>query len=148
MRLFGYIAVFASDIRDDERTNWHSTLSGRGGPHCEAHARWGRGGLTVAARHYCGPIGGRGDPCPIGACYRVPARGRGCSSCAAGPPIVAPLEEEVLQGPPCHGPVGSPVAVPLEGRGCLVTVDDNGPDDEGPVLPLVSSSLFIFFSKM
>jgi hypothetical protein len=63
-------------------------------------------------------------------------------------PYCGPAGGRSPAGPPCHGPVGSPVAVPLEGRGCLVMVDDNGPDDEGPVLPLVSSSLFIFFSKM
>jgi hypothetical protein len=40
-----------------------------------------------------------------------------------------------------------PVAVSLEGRGFLVTVDDNGPDDEGTVLPLVSSSPFFFSQK-
>jgi hypothetical protein len=44
-------------------------------------------------------------------------------------------------------PTGSPIAFPLDGRGCLVTVDGNGPDDEGPVLPLVSLSLFFFFLK-
>jgi hypothetical protein len=34
-----------------------------------------------------------------------------------------------------------------EGRGCLVAVNDKDFNDEGPVLPLVSSSLFFFFSK-
>jgi hypothetical protein len=29
MRLFGHIAVFADDVRDDERTIWH-------------HTRWGK----------------------------------------------------------------------------------------------------------
>jgi hypothetical protein len=53
------------------------------------------------------------------------------------PPVTVPPEEEVPQGPPI---VFSP-----EGRGCLVTVDDNGPDDEGPVPPLVSS--LPFFSQ-
>jgi hypothetical protein len=37
-------------------------------------------------------------------------------------------------------PQGPSIAIPLKGRGCLVTVDDNG-----PVTPLVSS--LPFFSK-
>jgi hypothetical protein len=42
MRLFGYIAVFAHNVRDDERTIWRRTRWGRGGPQREAHVRWGR----------------------------------------------------------------------------------------------------------
>jgi hypothetical protein len=69
---------------------------------------------------------------------------------------MVPLEEEVLQGPTVAVPSEEeevpapppPTAVPSEGRGCLiVTVDDKGADDEGLVLPLVSSSPFFFSSK-
>jgi hypothetical protein len=77
MRLFGYIVVFADDVRDNERTIWHHTHWGRGGPQCEAHARWGRGGLAIAACHCCGPTEGRGGPSLVGPHYHGPARGRG-----------------------------------------------------------------------
>jgi hypothetical protein len=58
-------------------------------------------------------------------------------------------------GPHCRSPIRGrggpsppPTAVPSEGRGCLiVTVDVKGADDEGLVLPLVSSSPFFFSSK-
>jgi hypothetical protein len=151
MRLFGYIAVFAVDIRDGERTIWCHAHWGRGGPQCEGHARWeregpqrkpharwGRGGLTITTHHYCGPAGGRGGPSPVGPRCLGPAKGRGCSNPATGPPVTVTPEEEVSQGPT--------VAVPSEGRGCLVTVDDKGPTDEGTVPPLVSF-LPIFFSQ-
>jgi hypothetical protein len=101
----------------------------------------------------------------------VVARGRGRSSPAAGPSYHSPARGRSPTGPPImvrscqrkkscrapyrdptggrggHSPVGPPIMVPSERRGCLVTIDDNGPDDEGPVLPLVSSSPFFFSQK-
>jgi hypothetical protein len=124
MRLFGYIAIFGDDVKGDERAIWHHARWGRGDPQYETHARWGRGGLVVAARHCCVPTGGRGGPSPVGHHYPGPTRGRGGSS-----------------------PTGSPIMVLPKGWGCLiVAVNDKGPDDEGPVPPLVCSLSF-FFSK-
>jgi hypothetical protein len=121
----GILRSFAGDIRDDERTIWHCTCWGRGGPQREAQARWGRG-LAVTARHCYGPTKGRGGPNPAGPHCHGPARGRGGSSPTTRTPIV----------------------VPLEGTGGLVvTVDDKGPDDEGLVPPLVSSSPFFLAQK-
>jgi hypothetical protein len=158
MKLFGYITVFADNVRDIERTIWHHACWGRGGPQCEAHARWGKGGLAVVAPHYCGPVGGRGGPSPIGPRYHGLARGRGGSNPAARPPYHSSARGRSLVGPHYHcptdgrggpSPAAPPVAVPPEGRGCLVvTVNDKGPDDEGLIPPLVSSSPFFFFSKM
>jgi hypothetical protein len=90
--------------------------------------------LECPPPHYHGPTGERS---PVRPPCRGPARGRSpvgppCSSLAGG------------RGGP--SPVGQPVAFPSKGRGCLVAVNDNGSDDEGPVPPLVSSSPF-FFSK-
>jgi hypothetical protein len=48
-------------------------------------------------------------------------------------------EEEVSLSQPITA-----VVVPPEGTGCLVTVDDKGPIDEGTLPPLVSSSPFFF----
>jgi hypothetical protein len=125
MRLFGYIAIFADDVRDNERTIWRRERWGRGGPQREAHAHWGRGGLAVAAHCCCGPARGRGGPSPVGPRCHGPSRGRGGSS-----------------------PVGPPIMVPPEGRECLIiAVDDKGPGDEGPIPPLVSSSPFFFSLK-
>jgi hypothetical protein len=81
---FGYIAIFAYDIRDDERTIWCRARLGRGGPQCEAHAHWGRGGLAVTVDHCYGPIGGRGGPSPTGPHCHSPIGGRGGPS-PAGP---------------------------------------------------------------
>jgi hypothetical protein len=41
-----------------------------------------------------------------------------------------------------------PCCCPAGRKGCLVTVDNNGLDDEGPIPPLISSSPSFFFSKM
>jgi hypothetical protein len=129
MRLFGYIRVFADDVRDNEGTIWHHACWGRGGAHHEAHACWGRG-LAVVAHHHCGPTGGRRGPSPTGPHYRGPTGGR------------SPTEGRGPTGPSCHGPTrgrggpSPPLAILSEGRGCLVLVP-----------PLVSSSPFFFFSK-
>jgi hypothetical protein len=56
---FGYIAVFADDIRDDERTIWQHTRV-----YHKAHARWGRGGPTITGPRCRGSTGGRGGPSP------------------------------------------------------------------------------------
>jgi hypothetical protein len=112
MRLFGYIAVFVDDVRYDERTIWHHTRWGRGGPQCEAHVRWGRGDLIVTARHCCGPTEGRGGPNPIGPYCHGPTGVRGGPSPPVtvppqGPAVMVPLEEEEVPAPPpCRGPTG------------------------------------------
>jgi hypothetical protein len=92
-----------------------------------------------------------------------------------GPTIVVPPEEEdvpvSLRPPPPHrghaggrsptrpryhglargrggpSPTDPPIMVPSKGRGCLVVVDDKVRDDEGHILPLVSSSPFFFSQK-
>jgi hypothetical protein len=100
------------------------------------HAHWGREGLAIAAHHYCGPTRARGGPRP------------------AWPRCCGPIGGRSPVRPPCHGPAGGrgglslpPVVVPPEGRGCLIAVNDNGPDDEGFVPPLVSSSPFFFLNS-
>jgi hypothetical protein len=91
MRLFGYIAVFADDIRDDERIIWCRAHLGIGGPQCEAQVCWGRGGLIVTAHHCCSPIKGRGGPSPAEPHCRGPARGRGSARARRG----LPEEEDI-----------------------------------------------------
>jgi hypothetical protein len=150
MRLFGYIVVFADDVRDNERTIWHHTHWGRGGPQCEAHARWGRGGLAIAACHCCGPTGGRGGPSLVGPHYHGPARGRGgpnpLSRSYRRAPLSwsrrrkeshrAPLSQSRRRKRRSQPPPPTPVVVLLEGRVCLVSVP-----------PLVWSSPFFFSQK-
>jgi hypothetical protein len=93
MRLFGYVTVFANNIRDYERTIWRQARWGRGGPQCEAHAHSGIGGLTVKARHRYGPAIGRGGPSLVGPCCHGPIGGR------RGPPppsvVVPPQGSDV-----------------------------------------------------
>jgi hypothetical protein len=70
-----------------------------------------------------GHAGGRSPTRPR---YHGPARGRGGPSPTDPPP---------------------PIMVPSKGRGCLVMVDDKVRDDEGHILPLVSSSPFFFLKN-
>jgi hypothetical protein len=117
MRLFGYIMVFADDVRDDGRTIWHHTRWGRGGPQHEVYVCWGRGGLAVTIRHCCGPAEGRRGPSPAGPRCRGPARGRGHSSPAVGPHCHGPTRGRSPTWPRCRCPTG--------GRG--------GPNPAGPL---------------
>jgi hypothetical protein len=92
---------------------------------------------------------------------RAPCRGPVGGRSPAEPPVMVPPEEEVSQAPPVTVPLKEdvpleeeevpvlqdpPIRVSPEQRGWLVAIDDNGPDDDGPIPPLVSSPP-IFFSQ-
>jgi hypothetical protein len=114
-------------------------------------------GSLLHPRDCCGPTNGNGGPSPVGPRCCGAATGRGHSSPTTASPCRGPVGGRSPVGPRYHGldrrrggpsaAAPSPIMVQPEGRGCLVTVDYKGPDDEGPVPPLVSSSPFFFSQK-
>jgi hypothetical protein len=151
MILFGYIAVFADDVRDDEedapnvkRMRVREEEISLSQP------------ITAAV-----PPEEEEVPVSQGLAVAVLPEEEDVLVPFQGPPVTVPSEEEVPQGPlsrslrrkksswknrrsqsrrpPCRGPVGT--------KGCLVMVNDKCPNDECPILPLVSSSPSFFSQK-
>jgi hypothetical protein len=95
-------------------------------------------------------------PVPQGPTIVVPPEEEDVPVSLRPPPIVVMPGEEVPQGPvitvlpeeeEVPVPQTPPIMVPSKGRGCLVVVDDKVRDDEGHILPLVSSSPFFFLKN-